>query len=1146
MRLFCVIVLLCGSYCADAQEDLNWLMKSKKIAPNSVVILDTVGINPNFFRVLGSNNKLINDSLYEIDYKTATLKLKSSLLISDSLTVEYLKYPEFLTKTYKQIDPSVIVNSNGMMNTIYQLSEPNDRGQKKPFDGLTTSGSISRGVTVGNNQNSVLNSDLDLQISGKLNDRVTLRASIQDANIPLQQSGYSQRLDEFDQVFIEAYTDQWSVRAGDIDLQNNQSYFAEFSKRVQGLLVTSKFQHSNSQTTAFVSGALVRGQFIRSQFIALEGNQGPYKLKGPNNELFVLIVSGSETVFVNGVALTRGANNDYIIDYNAGEITFNPTYPINSEMRITVDYQYSERNYSRFVGYVGGGYSSEKLKFGLSFYNENDLKNQSLQQNLNADQTTILSQAGDDRSLMIAPSAIREEFSENRILYKKEIIGGEEVFVFSNNPDDELYQVNFLLVGDQQGDYVLSSSNAIANIYEYVSPVSGQKQGNYAPIVQLVAPEKLQLAVLNGSYSPSKQTSFDFELVASQNDLNLFSEISDDDNDGIAGRIKWFQSVVESPTGWNVGFASNLDYIHEDFRTIQRLYNPEFNRDWNLENPSSNQIISDLGTQIYNTSELTFSNNKYGQINYEFEHLNFSDNFNGNRHTIKANMNNNDLKFNTNSSVLNSNSIRAKTKFTRSLSELRYDKGAVWPGVKYAMESNEIILRSNNRLDALSQRFSSYEGFVGVGDSTKVFVKFGYIHRVNDSVQNFDMKRVNQSDTYYINSRLIQSKTAELNLYANYRVFNSKTQEQSQQKALNSRVFYNQQLANNMVQWQTVFETNSGRLPQQDFTYVEVEPGQGTFVWFDYNNNGIQEVEEFEIAQFQDQATYIRVLLPNRIFVRTHQNRLSQSLTFDPIQWNNSTQKGQKFWSHFYNLTSFSIDRKDRNNGQDFNLNPFEAESDDQLGLQSNFRTQLFFNRGKQYYTMSYSFSKNKLKNTLSFGAISQNGYSHQFNFTHKIRSQWLINFQSNLDNNESISENFSLRDFNLDQILLTPKLSYLLNDNKRFDLFYQFQNKENRLQNQEVLNQHNFGIAAVFNQNQNSAFRAEFNYFSNEFTGNPSSPVAYQMMEGLQPGTNFTWSIVAQKKLTQYLDLNLNYFGRKTETSRAIHTGSIQLKAYF
>ena len=187
---------------------------------------------------------------------------------------------------------------------------------------MTTSGSISRGVTIGNNQNSVLNSELDLQITGKLNDKVSLRASIQDANIPLQESGYSQRLDEFDQVFIELFSDNWKIRAGDIDLQNPNSYFARFSKRVQGLSVDVNLNHDDSKTNLFASGALVRGQFSRSQFTAQEGNQGPYKLRGNNGELFVLIVSGSETVYVNGILVNRGENEDYIIDYNAGEILF--------------------------------------------------------------------------------------------------------------------------------------------------------------------------------------------------------------------------------------------------------------------------------------------------------------------------------------------------------------------------------------------------------------------------------------------------------------------------------------------------------------------------------------------------------------------------------------------------------------------------------------------------------------------------------------------------------------------------------------------------------------------------------------------------------------------------------------------------------
>ena len=292
MHRFFIFVLLFSCSYVMAQETKG-LFQTKKLRANNTIVFDSVSINPSFFKVFDDNGKLIDSTLYSIDFKKAILSFNDATVLTDSVEVSYLNYPDFLTKTYKQIDDSVIVNSTGVLRQLYQLSEPNNRQEVVPFDGLTTSGSIARGVTIGNNQNSVLNSELDLQISGKISEKITLRASIQDANIPLQQSGYSQRLDEFDQVFIEAFTDRWALRAGDIDLVNSSSYFGAFSKRVQGLSVNSTFTHRNATTTAFASGALVRGQFVTSQFVAQEGNQGPYKLKGPNNELFVLVVSGS-------------------------------------------------------------------------------------------------------------------------------------------------------------------------------------------------------------------------------------------------------------------------------------------------------------------------------------------------------------------------------------------------------------------------------------------------------------------------------------------------------------------------------------------------------------------------------------------------------------------------------------------------------------------------------------------------------------------------------------------------------------------------------------------------------------------------------------------------------------------------------------
>jgi hypothetical protein len=1135
MKLFVTLFLFLLSCCLYAQDQTS-NYRSIKVAVKDSVKVDSVSLNNSWFLLKKKDNSSIDSTYYRIDFKKALLTFKKPI-DTDSIIIDYLRFPDFLTKTYKQLDESIIVDNTDNLNKLYQLSQPSDRSTFIPFDGLTTSGSISRGVTVGNNQNSVLNSELDLQISGKLNDKVTLRASIQDANIPLQESGYSQRLDEFDQVFIELFSKDWSIRAGDIDLKNSDSYFARFTKRVQGLLVNFDLDHDASKSTLFASGALVRGQFRRSQFTAQEGNQGPYKLQGENGELFVLIVSGSETVYVNGVAVTRGENEDYIIDYNAGEIIFNPTFPITSEMRIIVDYQFSDRNYSRFVAFGGGTYTTEKLTLKASVYNENDAKNQPLQQNLSEEQVQLLADAGDDKSLMVAPSAIPESFNENRILYKKEIIDGVEAFVFSNNPEDQLFSVRFSLVGANQGHYIISSTNAIANIFEYVSPIAGVPQGNYEPIVQLIAPTKLQMAVVNGSYKPTEKTTINFEIAGSKNDLNLFSSLDDANNDGFAGKLRIEQDLIRSDSLWNLTSYIDGDYIQRNFKTIEQLYNAEFNRDWNIDLALGNQQLFIAGT--------TLNHPKKGRFNYQFEHLNYSESFNGNRHVFQTNLRLKQFNILSNTSLLNSNSTLNTSSFLRSFNQLKYNYNKGWVGTRFSTEDNEQKDKTTQELTSLSQHFKAYEVFTGVGDSTKVFAEIGYKNRVNDSIKNNALQKVNTSNTYYLNSRIIQNSNTNLALYFNYRTLKSVDESIADEESLNSRLQYNQKLFKQVVTLNTLFDTNSGTLPQQEFTYIEVEPGQGAYTWIDYNNNGIQELEEFEIAQFQDQGKYIRVLLPNQIFIKTHQNRLSQTLTINP-QIITQDADNKSFWTQLYNQTSYLIDRKIKRDGSNFNLNPFESDAENQLGLQLNFRNVLFFNRGKQHYTTSYTYLSNKAKNVLSFGFIENSLKSHQLNFNHKIAQTWLVTFLSSVEKNESFSENFSSKNFNIDEFRINPKLSYLLNDNVRFDAFYQFTNKDNTIGSLESLTQQKFGLSFRLTDTQNAAISGEVNFFSNDFQGSANSPVGYQMMEGLQPGKNFTWNLLAQKKITQFLDLNLNYFGRKTETSKTIHTGTIQLKAYF
>ena len=343
----------------------------------------------------------------------------------------------------------------------------------------------------------------------------------------------------------------------------------------------------------------------------------------------------------------------------------------------------------------------------------------------------------------------------------------------------------------------------------------------------------------------------------------------------------------------------------------------------------------------------------------------------------------------------------------------------------------------------------------------------------------------------------------------------------------------------------TRYETSSGNVAQQDFVYVEVEPGQGYYTWIDYNDNGIQEFDEFEIAEFQDQANFLRVPLPNLQFLATQSAKINQSITLNASQW--SSKKGlKKVLSHFYNQFFLSSNNELKRTRNSFNLNPFNVNRAQQISVNFNFKNSLYFNRGLQNFSTTYTFANADNKQQYSIGSQATETSYQQLDFQHKLGKFWLVDLQGKLSENNLETENFNNRNYQINSYAFQPKISYVLNNDNRFSAFYHVKDKKNNLAEFETLKQQKIGIEYFYSGKSTTQFNANFTTFFNDFDGNTNSPVGYQMLEGLQEGTNYTWTFIWSKKLNSYLNLNLNYKGRKSLNSKTIHTGSINLKAIF
>jgi hypothetical protein len=273
---------------------------------------------------------------------------------------------------YNKPDSVIEYYFKSQLSKPYMLSEQN-RYDFFDWGDLQKNGTISRGIIVGNNQDLSVSSSFNLQLAGKLSEDIEILASVSDNNIPVQPDGNTRNLQDFDQVYIKIFNERHALTVGDYFFSGKGGYFLRYNKRLQGLnyngtFVNAKGVKQNVETAL----AFSRGKFGRNIIQGQEGNQGPYRLKGEQNETFIVVLAGTEKVFVDGKLMVRGQDFDYMINYNTAEIIFTPKVLITQNTRIIVEFQYTTQNYARSLMYAGSEWEAKKSKYYLKVYSEQE------------------------------------------------------------------------------------------------------------------------------------------------------------------------------------------------------------------------------------------------------------------------------------------------------------------------------------------------------------------------------------------------------------------------------------------------------------------------------------------------------------------------------------------------------------------------------------------------------------------------------------------------------------------------------------------------------------------------------------------------------------------------------------------------------
>lgn len=1003
------------------------------------------------------------------------------------------------------------------------------KNDKKRFLGeLNSKGSIIRGITFGNNQGQSVQSSMDLQISGRLSKDVTILASISDHNLPIQADGYTQTLEEFDKIYMQLnIKDKSILRAGHLDLVESKNYFAKYQRRSMGIQFQTEFGKDN-KTFVDISAGVARSEFHRIRFQGVEGNQGPYRLTGKNGEQFITLISGSEQVFIDGILMKRGENQDYVINYNTGEVTFTSFRPIFQQNFITISYNYANRNYSRYLFTGKLEHQREKFKVGLNWFMENDNKNAPLALSLSKEDEQILANAGNDPNLMYAPSGVVTEYDVNKILYRLNPAGN--FYELSADPNETLYQVSFTYFGANQGDYKTAQTTNNGRVFEYVGP----NAGDYRAVRKLPSPQKSQVFSLNSEYL-LEEGKIGADISLSNYDVNLFSSKDSDQNTGYAYRV--FGNKTFTKSSWKGTPSFEYQYIDKQFHILDRINDVEFSRDFNL--------TQEFNKKTQNRFIFSFLNkwNNKSTLNYRINYLNEKDSYKG----IK-----NDLDFGWitgrfftkgNLSYLSTNATLQDTKFVRGgISTEFTGKQGSW-AIGGSMEHNEKKYNDTQLMDVTS--FSWKEIFVQkkIGDSTRTKLLAKVYMRDNDSVRDNRLQNMNKILGVMAESQIIKTERTTLNALIHYRKFFYSGIEGDATRNNDfvvGNILYNQQLFRNGMRLQAFYELGNGQEAQREFQYIKVTDGQGVYKWTDYNGDGIQQLDEFEIAEYSDLAQYIRVYTNSVRYIPSNKNKLQLALFVNPAIVFNSENAFLKRWNFNISLNSQnSFYKKDKV----LVLNPFEKNSD-QILKNQNILTSVQFNpTDKSGWNGNYRFITNDNLINANFSNEEREQTSHFLNIGYWFNKEFRIDWENSVHDIKNSSQLFATRDYRLNNFETKPKATYKFTDALQAELSSAYRQKK-RIDGEELLKA--FDVTGTVQwEFRKTSIRGNFSFINNNFNGNNFSIVGNQMLDGLKPGKNQVWSVFIQQALNSFIQLNLNYEGRNSG-ERTIHIGSMQVKASF
>ena len=1097
------------------------------------------------------NRKKLTRGEYSLNLDSNFISLSDTLEYSllDTLTVIYnsVKIPlrkeyfnQRLVKKYDEV----------LKDTVSVVTREKFRLTNEAIFGSSVkkSGTLLRGITIGTNQDATINSGLRLELSGKLSDDIEVVAALTDQNSPIQPEGITERLNEVDKVFIELRHKNAVGTFGDYYLKENLGEFVKINRKLQGLKLAANY----SDYKGFAAYASQRGKYTTNKFNGQDGVQGPYRLYGKNNEKNIIVIAGTERVYLDGQLMKRGEQNDYVIDYANASVTFKTRRIITATSRIFVEFEYSDRKYPRSFWAANGAAKmfSGKLFLTASYAMEDDNQNSPIDFSLTPEDLQIIENAGNDplkavkSGVILAPLDSASGLRKGIYAAVDTLIDGENFTYYKYSPgsEDAIYYVNFSYVGEGKGDYVK------INLKEY--DFAGIGKGAYLPVKFLPLPEKNEVANVALKFTPTKGVTFNAEFAGSNADRNKLSAIDDETNKGYAVNfslnLKKEKIKIFNTNFGDVDFGFKNRHINERFRPIERLDDVEFNRDYNISDKTS-------GDQTLRELHLNYAPWKNTSLTGNFGTVKYGDNFRSNRYNLIFDVKkSNDYKLYFNNNYVNSSAYGRTSEFLEQKGTAYYKVWKVTPGINYLRDKKEEFLPA---ADSLINNGHDYE-------EIQPYLELQRFYGITASIRYKVRKEANPLNNVIRDEAVIRSEQIDLT-YRGIKEFNTtlslayqkkKYTEEFKQKGLldNETVLIRSRSQLNLfkgfMRGDIFYNTATEKAAKLERIFLPVPDGTGNYIYLgDLNGNGIADEEEFQPTN--DGGNFILTTVPTDKLYPVISFQANTRLRFDFSK----LFKYKSFWKTLLSPVStetfFRVDEKSKIEETEkiYLMNPeyFLNDSTTINGAQQ-FRNDIYLFKTNPSFSLRARFYQKKFLNQYSAG--TEKGYYREQSVRMRIKISSDIRNQTDLEFiNDNVQSETSL---NRSREAFTQKISsdFSYRPYRQVELGFKFGagRVDDVFPQEPTQIDFNFQLVRLnFSFVNRGRLRVEVE--RRELTANvPQYEIPFEITQGNALGKNYFVRFNMDYKLSENIQTTISYSGKKYGESEIIHILRAEARAFF